>query len=52
MVAAAVMALADTRAAIGKGSAFHHPLPLSQPRAWRSFFSWASHEFFGNNVAL
>jgi hypothetical protein len=32
-VAAAVMALADTRAAIGTGSAFHHPLPLSQPRA-------------------
>jgi hypothetical protein len=28
-VAAAVMALADSRAAIGTGSAFHHPLPLS-----------------------
>ena len=27
-------ALVDTGAAMGTGSVFHHPLPLSQPRAW------------------
>jgi hypothetical protein len=31
-VAAAVMALADTRATIGTGSAFHHPLPFPSSR--------------------